>query len=79
MQMLGDNNNELDNFRPYENEKSRLQDQDIEKDHRNSGKSSDTRSYRKNGLSRCIPQDELLIGKLLSFLRQIRFSEHEFL
>ncbi len=71
--------NILDNFGLYEDEESILEEQDIEEDHRNLvSKSSDTRSYVKDGLSRRTPQDGLLTSESSSSLREVRFSEQEF-
>ena len=46
MPMPGKDDNVLDNFRPYKDEESTSEVQDIDKDYRNLvGKSSDTRIY----------------------------------
>ena len=75
----GEDENASKNIRPHEDEKSILEKQDIEKDHRNLGsKSSNTGSRVKDGLSRCIPQIGLLGNESLSSLREIWFSDQEF-
>ncbi len=74
--ILGKDDNALGNFVPYEDEKSTLEEQDIERDHRNLiGKSSDTESRARDGLSRRTPQAELLESELSSSLREVRFSD----
>lgn len=56
--------NASDNFRPYENEKSILIVQNIEKNHRNLvEKTLKTENYIRNNLSEHILQDELLGNK----------------
>lgn len=71
--------NKFENFGLHEIEKSILEEQDVEGDHKNvAGKNSDTESCAKDGLSGCTPQDELLANKSSLFLREIRFSEQEF-
>ncbi len=71
--------NALENFVPYENEESILEDQDIERDHRNLvEESSDTESRVRDVLLGHISQAELLGSELSSFLRKIRFSDQEF-
>ncbi len=53
-----------------------MEEQEIEGDHRNSvGKSSDTGSHARDGLSGCTPQDGLLANKLSLSLKEVRFSE----
>ncbi len=75
----GEDENTSENFGLYEDEESILEEQDIERDHRNLvGESSDTGSSVKDGLSRRIPQDGLLTSELSSSLREVRFSEQEF-
>lgn len=50
------NNIVLDNLKPYEDEKFKLEAQDIEKNYRDLvSKSSDTRSYAKDSLLKHIP------------------------
>lgn len=64
----GEDDNILENFGSYENEKSTLKEQDIEKNHEKlAGKSSNTRSCVKNGLSGHTPQDKLFTSELSSF------------
>lgn len=70
------NDNILENFKPYKNEKSILEEQKIEKDYKNLiGKSLDTESYIKNGLLRYISQVVLLANKLLLSSKEVRFNE----
>ena len=74
--MPGKDNYASEIFGPHEDEKSILEEQEIERDHRNLvGKSSDTRSDARDGLLRHAPQAELLTSESSSFLREIRFSE----
>ena len=77
MPMPRKNNNALDNFGPYKNEGPRPEAQDIEGDYRDLvGKSSDTRSRVRAGRT---PQNRLLGSESSSSLREVRFSEQEFL
>ncbi len=77
--ILRENENISDNFGLYEDEESILEEQNIEGDHRNSvGKSSDTGSHARDGLSGQTPQDGLLTSELSSSLREVRFSEQEY-
>ena len=74
--MPRENDNASDNFEVYEDEKSTPEVQDIEKDYRDLvGKSSDTKSRTRVGRT---PEDGIFRSKLLSSLREIRFSEQEF-
>ena len=67
---------EKENFGLYKDEKSTLEEQDIEKNHKNLGsKSFDTKNYTKNGLAGCILQTELFRNELLSFLKEVRFND----
>ena len=76
MPILREDDNTSDNFGLYEDEKSTLEVQDIERDYRDSvGKSSDIGSRAKAGRT---PQDRLLGIELSSSLREVRFSEQEF-
>ncbi len=71
--------NTSDNFGLHGDEKSILEEQDIEVDHRNSvGKSSDTGSHARDGLSGRTPQDGLFASESSSSLREVRFREQEF-
>ena len=75
----GEDNNASKSFGLYKDDKSTLEEQDIEKDHTNLvGKSLGTGSYARDGLSRCTPQDGLFASESLLFLRKIRFSEQVF-
>ncbi len=74
----GEDNNALETFEPYKDEKSILEKQNIERDYKNLvGKSSDIEICTKNSLSKRISQDRLLASKLSSFLREVRFNEQE--
>ena len=67
------------NFGPHEDEKSILQEQDIERDHKNlGGKSSDPENRARDGLARHTLQTGLFGIELSSSLREIRFSDQEF-
>ena len=77
MPMPGEDDNTSDNFGPYKNKKSTLEVQDIERDYRDLvDKSSDTGSRARAGHT---PQDGLLESESSLFLREVRFSEQEFL
>ena len=72
--------NASENIRPYEYEKLKLEKQDIQKDYRNLGAESlDTGCHARDDLLRYIPQAGLLGSKSLSSLREIRFSDQEFI
>ncbi len=61
-------------------EKSILEEQDIERNYRNLiGKSSDTWSHIKDSLLGHTSQDRLLVSELSLSLREVRFSEQKFL
>ena len=71
-----ENNNASENFKPHEDEKSTLEEQNIEGDHTNLvSENSDIGSYTRNGLSGHTPQDWLLASELSSSLREVKFSE----
>lgn len=73
------NDNTLKNFRSLKDKEFIWEKQDIERDHRNFvDKSLDTKSRAKNNLSERTLQDGLLINKLSSFLKKVKFSEQEF-
>ena len=75
--MPGKDDNASDNFGLYEDEKSILEVQDIEGDHRDLvGKSLDTRNRIR---VRRTPQNGLLRNELSSSIREVKFSEQEFL
>ena len=75
----GKNENASKNVGSHEDEQLTLEEQDIEKDHRNlGGKSSDTRNHARDGLSGCTLQSELLENELSSSLREVRFNDQEF-
>lgn len=79
MVILGEDNNVLDHFGPYENEKSTLKVQNIEENHSDLiTQSSDIGGSIKNSLSEHIPQDELLKSKLLLSLREVKIGDQEF-
>lgn len=79
MQIPDDNNNVLDKLRPHEDEKSILKEQDIEDNPKDLvGKSLDVKSQAKDMISGCTPQNQLFKSKLLSSLREIRFTIKEF-
>lgn len=68
-----------ENFGSYEDEKSKLEEQDIKGDHKNSvGKSLDIESHAKNGFSGHMPQDGVHASELSSFLKDVSFGEQEF-
>ena len=74
--MQGEDDNALDNFRPYEDEKSTSKMQNIERDHKDLiGKNSDTGSHAGVGYT---PQDWLLGSESSLSLIKVRFSEQEF-
>ena len=77
--MTREDNNVLEKFGPYKDEESTLKEQEMEGDHTNLvGKSSNTGSRARNGLSGHTPQAGLLANESLSSLREFRFSEQEF-
>ena len=64
----GEDDNALQNFGPYEDKKSTLKKQNIERDHTNLvDKSLNNESHAKDSLSRRIPQDGLFASELSSF------------
>lgn len=76
MPISGKNNYTSKNFRPHEDEKSILKEQDIEKDYRILvSVSLDTRNHIKHGFSGRTFQDVLFISELLSFLTEVWFSK----
>ena len=79
MLMLEEDDNVLENFGPYEDEEFIMKKQEIEGDQRDLvGKSLDTRSRAKDGLSGHTPQAELFANELSSFLKEVRFGEQMF-
>ena len=77
MSIFGEDDNASDNFGSYKNEDSIPKTQDIKRDHRDLvGKSSDTESRARVGHT---PQNRLLGSELSSSLREVKFSEQEFL
>ncbi len=77
--ILGEDDNTSGNLGPHEDEESTLVEQDIERNYRNLvGKSSDTGSHTRDGLSRRTPQARLLGSESSSSLREVRFSDQEF-
>ena len=78
--ILKEDNNASENFGPHEDEESTLEEQDIKGDHTNLvGKSFDTGSRTGDGLLGRTSQNKLLTSESSSFLREVRFSEQEFL
>lgn len=74
--ILGEDDNTSENVGFYEDEKSTLEEQDIEEDHRNLvGKSSDTESCVRDDLSEHTPQDGIFASELLSSFKEVRFSK----
>ena len=60
----------------YKDEKYTLDEQDIEKDHRDLvGKSLDIESHAKDGLSRYILQARFFASELSSSLKEVKFSK----
>ena len=79
MAISGENDNISENFGPHEDKKSTLEEQDIKKDYTNLvGKSSDTRSRARDGLSGYTLQDRLFASKSSSSLKEVRFCELAF-
>ena len=77
MPMPGEDDNASDNFGLYGDEESTPEAQNIEEDQRNLvGESSDIGSHIRVGRT---PQDSLLGSQSSSSLREVRFSEQEFL
>ena len=76
MPLSRENDNALENLGLYEDKKSILEMQDIEKDYRNfMSKSSNTGIYIKDNLSRHTPHNRLLANELSSFVKEVRFSK----
>ena len=76
----GEDDNASENFGPHEDEKSTLEEQDIERDHTYLiNKSLDIRCCARDGLLERTPQDGLLASESSSFLKKVRFSKQEFL
>lgn len=70
------NSNVWKNFMSYEDEKSILKEQNIEKNHKNLvEKSLDIRSYIKDSLSGFIPQNKFLASEMSSSLRKVRLNK----
>ena len=68
--------NALENLGPHKDEKFILKKQVMEEDQRDLiGKSLDTESRARDGLSGYTPKAELFTSELLSSLREVRFSE----
>lgn len=63
MPMLREDDSKSDNFWFHEDEESRLEEQDIERNHRDLGKSSDTGSCRRDSLLGRTLSDELLVSE----------------
>lgn len=77
--MIEEDNNLLNNFGYYENEKPALEKPNIEEDNIDQTKKSlDTKNHVKNLLSRCTTQDGLLRSELLSSLKEVRFIDQKF-
>ena len=76
MLMSGEDDDVSENFVPHKDEKSTLKEQEMEGDYRDLvGKSSDTGSRARDGLSRHTSQAWLLASESSSSLREVRFSE----
>ena len=72
-------NNISENFGLHEDEKLTLEEQDIEKNHKNMvGKSLDIGSHTRDGLSGHTPQDGLFAREFSSSLREIRLRKQIF-
>ena len=79
MSMPGEDNDVTENFRLYENEESKLKKQEMERDQRDLvGKSLDTRSNARDGLSELSFQAGLFASKSSLSLKEVRFSKQEF-
>lgn len=75
MQILWKDDNILENFESHEDEESIMEKLNIEGDYRNLiKKSSNTRSYIRNGFSKRTPQDKFLVSRSSLSLKEIRFS-----
>lgn len=76
---MGKDNDTLENFGPLKDEKSKLKEKNIEKDHKNLIKKSlDTRNYTRKNLLGRIFQDKLFANKFSLFFKKIGFSKQEF-
>ena len=74
-----EDDNASENFWPHEDDESILEEQDIENHERNLvGKRLDTGNHARDSLLGRTPQDGLFASESSSFLREIRFSKHEF-
>lgn len=68
------------NFEPHKDENFTSEEQNIQKNHKDFvGKSLDTRSYKRDSLSKRTPQNRLLANESLSSLREVKFNKQEFL
>lgn len=77
--MPKEDNNAIENFGSQEDEKSILEEQKIEKDHKNLiGKSLNTESHAKNGLLRRTFQNKLLASELSLFFGEVKFNKQQF-
>ena len=77
--MPREDDNSSENFEPYEDKKSILEEQKIESNHRDLVvETLDTESHVRNGLSKHTPQGWLPANKSSSFLREVRFSKQKF-
>lgn len=76
MPMLKLNNHKSNYFQSNNNEKFRLDKQNIKKDQKDFvGKSLDNKRRIKKSLLRHIPQNKGFINKLLLFLKEISFGK----
>ena len=79
MLMPKEDNNILEYFGLFKDEKYKLDEQDIEKYYRDLiGKSWNIWSFAKDTLSKHISQDDILASKLSLFLREVKFGKQEF-
>lgn len=76
---MGKNDNALEKLGPYEDNKSTLKEQNIERDHRNlMNKTLDSANQAKDGLLKRTFQNKFLASELPVFLREVRFNKQEF-
>lgn len=77
--MLEEDNDTSENFRPYKDKKSILEEQNIEKDHKDlKGKILNTKNHVRNVLLRRTLHNKLFASELSSFLKEVKFSEQKF-
>lgn len=74
--LLGEDYNLLDNFGPHLKKESILKERNIEENHKDSvNKCIDIKNYAKNSLLKSTLQAEFFANKLLSSLKDVRFSK----